>query len=151
MAVVDKIEELTKGYFSGGELLSPDGLLGLERGVVLMDEGLLRLLGDFREWLGSGLLVNHGGLKYRGFRSWGEHCGVYRRLGREPVRYSQHLYGRAVDVSGVGIGVEELLGAVLEWNGKYPDRRFSGIGVYSSFVHLDVGMSTSGEVRRWIG
>lgn len=59
--------------------------------------------------------------------------------------FSQHCYGNAADLSGVGLPAKSLYMAILELikAGKIKD---GGLGLYKSWVHYD-----HGKPRRWTG
>lgn len=54
------------------------------------------------------------------------------------AEYSQHMYGRAFDISMNGINQEAFVRAAINCG-------FDGIGTYKTFTHVD----TRGEKARW--
>ncbi|WP_132319934.1 D-Ala-D-Ala carboxypeptidase family metallohydrolase [Pseudobacteriovorax antillogorgiicola] len=57
---------------------------------------------------------------------------------------SQHILGRATDISTWGWSDDEIMNLIS----KAYLLGFKGIGIYSTFVHLD---SREGEFRMWVG
>lgn len=86
---------------------------------VRLDSTLLLKLQKLRDALGKPIIINSG---YR----TKEHN---KAIGGSPN--SQHLLGRAVDISIVGMKPDEVA-KVAEGIG------FGGIGIYKTFVHLDI-------------
>lgn len=70
---------------------------------------------------------------------------------RRPTDTSQHPQGRAADIRCRRMPAEQLCALVWRlWReGKLP--RLSGVGLYKTFVHVDVGGPTraDGSPRRW--
>lgn len=91
-------------------------------------------LEELRVLAGVPLLVNHGKLQLRGVRTVEENQTI-------PIhaRGSFHIKGRAFDVTPVGLTISALLEIVLA------EHLFSGIGVYSSWLHLDTRYLSPGE------
>lgn len=110
--------------FSPEEVLSSDQLALCERGVFPFSFTFMDNLQAFRDLVGP-LLVNHAGMTRRGFRSPGDLAGIY-----EDARYSFHLWC-ACDVSSSKYEPVELFYKALEF------RRFKGLGLYPTFLHLD--------------
>jgi uncharacterized protein YcbK (DUF882 family) len=54
---------------------------------------------------------------------------------------SQHLLGRAADISSPGVGLEIIWGAAMYVG-------FTGIGKYKGFIHVDI---RDGAPARWEG
>ena len=102
--------------------------------TTVMDLGLLDLIYDIRETLGS-----HGTYEvisaYRSPKS----NEMLRATGGGVARNSQHLLGTAIDVRLEDIPIEVLRDAALSM-------QRGGVGFYkqSDFVHIDTG-----RVRRW--
>lgn len=129
-------------YFKPEEVLSPDGLRLLGEGTMLISPVLLDTLTGFRDHVGHPLLVNHGLLKLRGYRSPGENY----KVGGKP--FSFHMQGLAVDVSCEALEMP----AFLELAESFPD--WTGIGYYPKlrFIHLDIRPQLGYPERTsWIG
>jgi uncharacterized protein YcbK (DUF882 family) len=90
-------------------------------GTSTVDAELLHVITDVREYFGRPVIINSG-----------HRCAAHNtKVGG--AKNSVHLTGKAVDirVSGVHpIGVHKYL------SDKYPEKY--GIGMYSSFIHIDV-------------
>ncbi len=98
-------------------------------GVVKIDPELVRRLQKMRDEIGQPLIINSG---YR--------CETHNRaIGG--AKDSQHLYGRAADVSCPSIQVGRLHTIAEKY---FPD---GGVGKYAGFVHVD----TRGTKARWTG
>lgn len=70
----------------------------------------------------------------------GLRCPTYnRKIGGAPN--SQHLFGRAADIAMPGHDPAE----VAAWIDRQPWASFCGLGLYNTFVHLDV----RGAPTRW--
>lgn len=122
--------------FKPEEVLSPFGQEALEKHqILLVRPEAMEKLQTLRDDLGLPLYVNHQGHKLRGYRHWLEHSTLpYHAL------YSQHLMGCAFDVSCYDMNTTELAVAAL-------DNGFTGIGIYDSFVHMDI--RTTPRTHRW--
>lgn len=111
-------DEQLSPHFKGVELGCPCGEC-MGRGIIALE--LIDALERLRAIVGKPLRINSG---YR--------CPTYnRRIGGRPDSY--HQLGCAVDVSAVGIGVNELARAAREAG-------FSGVIKYKArnFVHMDL-------------
>ena len=98
-------------------------------GAVKIDPELVRRLQKMREEIGQPLIVNSG---YR--------CPEHNRAVGGAAD-SQHLYGRAADVSCPSIVIGRLHTIAEKY---FPD---GGVGKYAGFVHVD----TRGTTARWNG
>ncbi len=134
-------ERLDIVYFEDGEYIQPalekiNGYLGDFRtgDMTTMDPGLLDLIYDIRETLGS-----HGTYEVISAYRSPETNEMLRATGSGVARNSQHLLGTAIDVRLEDIPIEELRDAALAM-------QRGGVGFYkqSDFVHIDTG-----RVRRW--
>lgn len=114
--------------FSPKEVLSPEGVVQYERGILLIQPILLDTLEEFRSFVGHPLLVNHAQHKYRGYRSPHENYKIVRG-----ETYSFHMQGLAADLSCIQLPIEELhtLALNFPWHGVgfYPQR---------NFIHVDL-------------
>ncbi len=102
--------------------------------MTAMDPGLLDLIYDIRETLGS-----YGTYEVISAYRSPKTNEMLRAMGGGVVRNSQHLLGTAIDVRLEGIPIEVLRDAALSM-------QKGGVGFYkkSNFVHIDTG-----RVRRW--
>ena len=102
--------------------------------ATVMDPGLLDLIYDIRENLGS-----NGTYKVISAYRSPKTNEMLRRRGGGVVRNSQHLLGTAIDVRLEDIPIEVLRDTALAM-------RRGGVGFYrkADFVHIDTG-----RVRRW--
>lgn len=127
--------------FKPEEVLSPNGLSALDRGVMVIQPILLDKLTELKKTIGHPILINHRGLTYRGYRSPYENYKIVKG-----ETYSYHMQGLAADCSCVQISVAELK-EIAEKLG------FKGIGFYESqrFVHLDMRERLQGGVAHWEG
>lgn len=126
-------------YFQPEEVLSPQSYdLYKLTGVLLIQPRLLDKLTELRERIGQPLLINHSGLKYRGFRTHEENQKINRS-----AKYSQHQYGLACDVTVRDMTVVELADHAEAVG-------FTGIFLYpiSHFVHMDLRTNLNKKVTR---
>jgi uncharacterized protein YcbK (DUF882 family) len=124
--------------FTPAEVLSPAGLDYLERtGICLVRSEALDLLQAFRSDLGVKMRVNHGDMKLRGYRFFYENQGL-----PNSSDYSQHVQGVAFDVSCYEIDNTSLYEQALDFG-------WTGIGLYDTFVHMDIRHSPSGKRFTW--
>ena len=102
--------------------------------TTVMDLGLLDLIYDIRETLGS-----HGTYEVISAYRSPKTNQMLRATGSGVARNSQHLLGTAIDVRLEDIPIEVLRDAALSM-------QRGGVGFYkqSDFVHIDTG-----RVRRW--
>ena len=98
--------------------------------LVMLDEKLLELLQKMRDAAGQPIMV------YSGYRT----PAYNKQVGGAPT--SQHLYGKAADISIVNMTVDQMA-ELGERCGA------DGIGKYykQGFIHVD----TRGHKARWIG
>jgi uncharacterized protein YcbK (DUF882 family) len=94
--------------------------------LVKLDEKLLEKLQQLRDKLGKAIVI-HSGYRTPEYN---------KKVGGSPN--SQHLLGKAADISVAGMTPKQLA-ALAEQIG------FDGIGIYSTFVHVDV----RGTRARW--
>ena len=93
---------------------------------VMLHKDLLKKLSDLRREINQPLFINSG------YRCEQEN----KKVGG--VSKSYHLFGMAVDVSVRNLTIPELL--------YYAEKlKFGGIGVYKTFLHLDIRKNTT----RW--
>ncbi len=134
-------ERLDIVYFENGEYVQPalekiNRYLGDFRSgdMTAMDPGLLDLIYDIRETLGS-----RGTYEVISAYRSPKTNEILRATGGGVARNSQHLLGTAIDVRLEDIPIEVLRDAALSM-------QRGGVGFYkkSNFVHIDTG-----RVRRW--
>ena len=135
--------------FSSVELLSPDGISLLRRGVFPLRIEAVDRLQMLRDKINSPLMVNTPLLRHRGFRSPEENRIIYQRsrikTDRDPIyhprdnRFSFHIAGIAFDVSA-DLPQKDLIEAAIAVG-------FKGIGIAKNFVHVD--LRDSEEVVKW--
>jgi len=99
---------------------------------VRIDEALVDKLQRLRDELGRPMIINSA---YRCPQRNAQVGGATK---------SQHLYGRAVDIS---LHNQNLTGSEIAELAV--DIGFKGIGLYNSFIHLDTRISP--QVVRWDG
>jgi len=123
--------------FTPAEVLSPNGLQMLEKqNTLLFSPLMLTCLQQFRQQLQQPILINHAGLKLRGYRSCAENAGTGKP-------FSMHLLGIAADCSVAGLSTAELAEKAKK------SGLFTGIGIYKTFVHLDIRCITDDRIREW--
>lgn len=114
--------------FSPEEILSPEGLrLWYNRGILQISTDSLDKLQKLRSELNMPLLVNHGGLRLRGWRSPEENKSI-----AGSAKYSAHILGRAFDISCRDLGLEVVEEKALEVG-------FTWTKIYHSqgFIHIE--------------
>lgn len=135
--------------FSKEELLSPDGLLLLSKGVMPLRIESVDKLQEFRDSLKLPLIVNSPFHLHRGFRSPEENRRIYQHLRVKsdkdklflPAdnRFSYHVQGCAFDLSCPDLTVGQLYL-------KAKDFGWKGIGIYKTFLHVD---DRPGDYSEW--
>lgn len=120
----DGTKQLTKN-FKVREFACSDG-----SDVVFVAEGLVAVLQQIRSHFGKAVTINSG---YR---------TVAKNKAVGGAAYSQHLYGMAADITVKGVSPKDVA-AYAET--LLPNT--GGIGIYSTFVHIDVRNTKS----RWNG
>ena len=99
--------------------------------LVKVDERLIELLENIREYTGKPVIINSG------YRS-----AAYNATIKNAAKNSQHVQGKAADIRITGVTpakVAEIAECYLGNSG--------GIGIYSTFTHIDVRKSCA----RWKG
>lgn len=123
------IPNWTNEFFKPEELLSPDSIkLWEEKGLCILDPVALSTLTTFRSWLSMPLIINSGDLRLRGTRSERENSMI-----DGSAINSLHKYGKAFDMTCPHLTPAELFHKAIEFG------QWSGIGIYRSWVHVDVG------------
>lgn len=127
-------------HFITKEFVPPEVYRSLgERSLLVMDYYVLKTADAIREWFNLPVIINDwcfgGKLKYRGFRP----C-----VCKVGAKYSQHRFGRAIDLTVRGLIAEEVRQEIL----CHPDH-FSHINAIEkdvSWVHVDSRCITDGPV-----
>ncbi len=116
-------------HFSPQEVLSPDGLRIYEAGGMPLSPLLLDRLEILRSAVKAPILINHNGLKLRGYRSKVENAGI---AGSAPNSY--HCRGLAADLTCHSMPIEEFRALIHRLD------LFRGIGFYPNrnFIHVDI-------------
>ena len=99
--------------------------------TVLVDEKLVELLENIRKFTGKPVIINSG------YRS-----AAYNATIKGAVSNSQHVQGKAADIRITGVTparIAQIAECFLGSSG--------GIGIYSTFTHVDVRTSCA----RWKG
>lgn len=109
--------------FTPEELLSPDGLAYFRRGFMVMQLHFMDKLQQFRNQVNLPFLINHQGLTLRGWRSPAENATIDGKL--------YHPMGLAADISIKDMSPQELAEHAIDFG-------FHGIGLYSTWVHVDL-------------
>lgn len=99
--------------------------------LVLVDERLVELLENIRRHTGRPVIINSG------YRS-----AAYNATIKNAAKNSQHVLGKAADIRVVGISPAKVAQIVECYLGNS-----GGIGIYSTFTHVDVRTSCA----RWKG
>lgn len=126
----------TSKYFRPEEVLSPAALLHYKQtGNCVMCPAMLGELDDFREFVGYPLFINHGELRFRGFRSYIENTSI------GGAKWSWHMFGKAADISCYKLTLHQLHEAAKDF-------KWQGIGYYpnNNFIHVDMRF---GDKARW--
>lgn len=128
--------------FAPEEVLSPEGLEQLDRGILLVQPELLGMLESFRAFLGYPLLINHMNLRYRGYRSPRENYDIVHG-----EKYSFHMQGLAADISVPQLPLEQLRDNAVKfgWHavGYYPKK---------NFIHCDLRPRIDNSYTvQWVG
>lgn len=98
--------------------------------VTVIDPELIEKLQRLRSSLGRPIIINSG---YR--------CEAHNKaIGGSPT--SQHLLGKAADIR-----LREPLARVKDMLMKEVEKLFTGIGIYSTFIHVDI----RNKKARWFG
>lgn len=125
-------------FFTPDEVLSSDGMRFFEEtGICLVRPDALDKLNNFRRDLGVPVYCNHGNLQLRGYRSQKEQFSIPGSAKR-----SQHVQGCAFDISCPDVPPVDLYEQALDFG-------WTGVGLYDSFVHVDVRNRPDGRVMVW--
>jgi hypothetical protein len=126
-------------HFKPEEVLSPNGLTALNsRKDLLVRPHALDFLESFRNELLKPIWVNHGGHHRRGYRS----CFENQIVGG--ANNSLHVQGVAFDVTIPGMTPSEVFEKAKAFGWK-------GLGLYSTFVHMDLRARLDDGIVTWEG
>lgn len=99
-----------------------------------IDPELVNCLQAIHDYIGKSVIINSG------YRSYSYNLYLYKKLGREPKKKSQHLSGRAADIKIPGMTGVEIAKAAMDSCGCK-----IAIGLAPNFAHVDV----RGKFRVW--
>ena len=123
---------LISPFFSRLEVFSPETI---EHGQHLIDVAALNKLNEFRRWLDKSLTCNNAYHGRRGVRSPAEQLAIEKEYTGLPhtkvAQLSMHVCGKAFDLSCSELSPAELADKALTFG-------WSGIGIYPTFVHVDM-------------
>jgi len=124
-------------HFNPSEILSPEGLMEYEEGNLLLQGFAIKSLNIIRENIDEAIFINHGGLRYRGYRSPDENAII-----EGSAHFSRHVQGIAFDCTIKSKRYELLALCAIMAGAK-------GIGYYpdKNFMHID--FRTSDSVICW--
>ena len=92
-----------------------------------IDPELVTCLQAIRDSVGKSVIINSG------YRSYGYNLDLYKRLGQEPKKKSQHTSGRAADIKISGMNGVDVAKAAIDACGCK-----IAIGLGANFAHVDV-------------
>ena len=125
-------------HFAPEEIFSPDTI---DKGRHVIDPEAIIRLNEFRDALGVALFVNFASHRYRGVRSPVEQQRVQRWV-PTAAELSMHVCGKAFDISSERMSPMELRTKALEFG-------WHGVGLYDSFVHIDLRTLYSPNAITW--
>lgn len=100
-----------------------------ENSYILLDDRILQTAEQLRIITGKAVICNNwhngGRFEYRGFRSPNYPC----------AEYSQHKFGRAIDIDVIGMTAEEVRQYILKNQDKFPF--ITRLEDKVSWVHID--------------
>ncbi|UJS22193.1 MAG: DUF2272 domain-containing protein [Candidatus Brocadia sp.] len=99
-----------------------------------IDPELVNCLQAIQDYVGKSVIINSG------YRSYTYNLYLYKKLGKEPKKRSQHLSGRAADIKIPGMTGVEIAKAAIDACGCRV-----AIGLAPNFAHVDV----RGEFHVW--
>lgn len=125
-------------HFRPEEVLSPHGLLSWEQnGNLLIQPQAMDMLEAWRAKVGR-IVVNHNLNTHRGYRSSEENMSV------GGAKFSRHVQGLAFDTTPLDMDLHRYHRLALEFG-------WTGVGLYRTFVHLDVRPNLRGRIFSWTG
>ncbi|MDP3768295.1 MAG: D-Ala-D-Ala carboxypeptidase family metallohydrolase [Dehalococcoidia bacterium] len=126
-------------HFTREEFDSRDGTPYPERWIAPRLTPLVAVLEDLRARVGERAITI-----LSGYRSPAHNRAV------GGARASQHMEGRAADIRVAGMTPAQVHAELLAMYNE-GDHRIGGLGLYNSFVHVDVRPSGAGRLARWTG
>ena len=136
--------------FAPAEVLSPHGLKLLRRNNLKLQGFALDGLQNFRTFIQAPISVNHGHLKYRGYRSTAENAWLPGSTKKKPIRGapdSTHVQGIAFDQNCYSTTLPNFYVTAVRYSleqarksgGNPSHKGFRAIGVYpnKNFIHTD--------------
>lgn len=102
---------------------------------------LARLFEEVRSLLGTQPIVILSGYRTPAYNSTLEGSALN----------SQHVQGRAVDISHPTLSAREVYIRIVSAQRRGHVRDLGGIGLYKTFVHIDVRPKPNGRLARWSG
>jgi len=131
--------------FSIEEVYSPRALRRLNQtGQHIINFEFLDMLQALRNEVGP-IYVNIGQHRRRGVRDPYDNYLIYNKN----WNYSFHLAGIAADISSSKYSVDELYPKVK--NFRFNNKRFTGIGLYPTWIHVDIRPRTEPGHVFWTG
>lgn len=103
--------------------------------LIVMDPRILKIADGIRDYFGKPVIINnwHAGGSYenRGFRSPESKTGAH---------YSQHRFGRAIDLTVEGMTAEMVRNIIINNQEVHPFNLITAMELGVSWVHADVRM-----------
>lgn len=93
------------------------------------------LLQALRTGVNKKFTINKPGSRRRGVRTPLDSYTLYKEQGINPFFHSYHVMGLATDVTCEGLDTEEFFEIAIDF--QHGGRRFTGFGLYNTFLHLD--------------
>ena len=152
-------------YFKASEFVCNPQQCGCGFGLNLgdIDPRLLDILDVIREATGAPITVNSGcrcqrhnarvggvvAVKYYVPGTRKLDLSKYPRGAKGGPKDSNHTHGTAADIKCVKLNAKQLYDLILRLHkaGKLP--QLAGIGIYDTFVHVDVNPKVAGRLRMW--
>lgn len=135
------ITDFDSKYFQPEEILSPGSIkLWEEKGLLILNPEAFSRLNAFREFVGAQMVVNKLGSPHRGTRTHAENEQI-----KGAAKFSAHLLGMAFDVTVPGMSIQTLAAKAKD------SGLWTGIGIYSTWVHLDCAWRATNSFIIWHG
>ena len=124
--------------FAPHEVLSPQGIMAWDKGIVVVSLDAMEFLQKFRDFVGHKIIVNHEKHVHRGYRSFAENVQV----GGESFSY--HMQGVAFDLTCPDISLLDFMGRAVRFG-------WHGVGLYPkrNFIHCDLRPLLKTEPTIW--
>lgn len=101
---------------------------------MVIQPAFLDKLQAFRTEIGKPFIINFGESRLRGWRSWKENSRIDGKL--------YHPQGLAADITVEGMSILELARAAKKFG-------FTGIGMYDTWVHVDMRPMLDDRIVVW--